>query len=110
MIALELTQQEAGLLGAILTAVVAAVGYLGVARMGGRSTEQAGQITLRAQDLDRMAGMEKRIDALEDDLGEERAYSRSMWTYCRHLIDQYYKYRQPGSPDPDPLPDDPSKR
>lgn len=49
-----------------------------------------------------------RLSTLEDDLASSRSYNREMWMYCRRLLDLYYRHRQPGAPDPDPLPDEPS--
>lgn len=40
----------------------------------------------------------KRLDRLEEG-------NRKLWTYCRKLIDLYYRNRREGAPDPDPLPD-----
>ncbi len=48
-----------------------------------------------------------RIDRLENQLYAERAYSREMWSYTRRLLDLYYRHRQPGAPDPGPLPEEP---
>lgn len=110
MIALELSQPEAYIIGAAITGLVAVVGYLLVQRQSSRSTDQAGQITLRAQDLGRIQSLEDRVGSLEDDLSDERSYSRSMWAYCRKLVDQYYRWRKDGAPDPDPLPPDPAHR
>lgn len=39
-----------------------------------------------------------RVEALD-------AYSRRLWAYTRSLLDLYYRYRSPGSPDPGPLPE-----
>lgn len=49
-----------------------------------------------------------RLNALEDDLRDANAYNREMWAYCRRLLDLYYRYRRPNSPDPPPLPDEPA--
>lgn len=33
------------------------------------------------------------------------SYNRDLWAYTRRVLDLYYRHRQPGAPDPDPLPD-----
>lgn len=45
-----------------------------------------------------VAQLARRLDRLERD-------NRALWAYCRRLLDLYYRHRQPGAPDPDPLPD-----
>lgn len=46
-----------------------------------------------------------RIKHVEDDLEDEQDYNRSLWLYCRSLIDDYYRHRRPDAPDPKPLPE-----
>ena len=46
-----------------------------------------------------------RVRQLEDSLEEERAYTRKLWWYTRGLLDQYYRWRRDGAPDPDQLPE-----
>ncbi len=65
-----------------------------------RSTDQASEVTLRGQDLDRLRKVEDRLAAVETDY-------RDLWYYTRRLLDLYYRHRQPNAPDPEPLPDEP---
>lgn len=51
--------------------------------------------------------LSRRINELQADLGHAHSYNRKMWAYCRYLLDLYYRHREHGAPDPDPLPDDP---
>lgn len=46
-----------------------------------------------------VAQLYKRVADLED-------YNRRLWGHTRYLLDLYYRHRQPGAPDPAPLPDD----
>ena len=46
-----------------------------------------------------------RVRALEEQLADTQAYNRTLWWYCRRLIDLYYRHRRDGSPDPEPLPE-----
>ena len=50
--------------------------------------------------MTRLREIEKRLSEVEND-------NRTLWSYCRRLLDLYYRHRQPGAPDPDPLPDEP---
>lgn len=53
--------------------------------------------------------LSSRIGALEDNLEDERSYNRRLWSYCRYLIDLYYRHRGPGAPELDPMPDEHQK-
>lgn len=46
-----------------------------------------------------VAQLYTRVSNLED-------YQRRLWAYARYLLDLYYRHRQPGAPDPVPLPED----
>ena len=54
-----------------------------------------------------LAQLYSRVQHLEDDVKAARSYNRDLWAYCRRLLDLYYRHRRDGSPDPDPLPDEP---
>lgn len=45
-----------------------------------------------------------RLNNLEDDLKSARAYNLVLWEWARKQVDLYYRYRQEGAPDPDPIP------
>ena len=47
-----------------------------------------------------------RVNGLEDDLRDAQDFNRRLWLYTRRLLDLYYRHRAPGSPDPDPLPEE----
>lgn len=39
-------------------------------------------------------------------VGRLERINRRLWAWARKHLDLYYRHRQPGAPDPDPLPDD----
>ena len=47
-----------------------------------------------------------RVNGLEDDLRDAQDFNRRLWHYTRRLLDLYYRHRAPGSPDPEPLPEE----
>ena len=55
--------------------------------------------TLSTVVLHRLSELEKRVNRAE-------GYNRRLWAYTRRLQDLYYLHRRPGSPDPDPLPEE----
>lgn len=71
-------------LAALVAVVVAALGLLGV--LAGHTLA--------------------RVRALEEQLAATRDYNRSLWAYCRRILDLYYRHRRDGSPDPDPIPEE----
>jgi len=54
-----------------------------------------------------VAQLYSRIGTVEAKLTQAEDYNRSLWAYCRRLIDLYYRNRRDGAPDPGPLPDEP---
>jgi hypothetical protein len=46
-----------------------------------------------------------RIGRLEGRIDREVDYSKRLWSFTRHLLDLYYRWRGPGAPDPGPIPD-----
>lgn len=46
-----------------------------------------------------------RLHKVEEELAKERAYNRLIWLWARRFVDQYYKWRREGAPDPPPLPE-----
>lgn len=53
-----------------------------------------------------VAQLYSRIGTVEAKLTKAEDYNRSLWAYCRRLIDLYYRHRRDGAPDPGPLPDE----
>lgn len=47
-----------------------------------------------------------RLSELEKRVAKAEGYNRRLWAYTRRLVDQYYRWRQDGAPDPDPLPEE----
>ena len=45
-----------------------------------------------------------RLHGLEESLKSARAYNLLLWEWARKQVDLYYRYRQEGAPDPDPIP------
>lgn len=45
-----------------------------------------------------------RLNSLEENLKSARAYNLVLWEWARKQVDLYYRYRQDGAPDPDPIP------
>lgn len=45
-----------------------------------------------------------RLSGLEESLKNARTYNLLLWEWARKHIDLYYRYRQEGAPDPDPIP------
>lgn len=45
-----------------------------------------------------------RLNNLEENLKSARAYNLVLWEWARKQVDLYYRYRQDGAPDPDPIP------
>lgn len=45
-----------------------------------------------------------RLSGLEGELKSARTYNILLWEWARKHIDLYYRYRQEGAPDPDPMP------
>ncbi|MBK7823378.1 MAG: hypothetical protein IPJ61_20545 [Tessaracoccus sp.] len=70
-----------------------------IQRNARRSTNQSTEVTLRGQDLAELKDVRERVAELET--REQR-----LWAWARRHLDLYYRYRQPGAPDPEPLPDD----
>ena len=54
-----------------------------------------------------VAQLYARVQHLEAKVEQGQSYNRDLWAYCRRLLDLYYRHRRDGSPDPDPLPDEP---
>lgn len=80
-------------------ASTAVLGWL-TYRNARHSTDQASEVTLRGQDLDRLRELENRLSAMENNY-------RDLWYYTRGLLDLYYRWRREDAPNPDPLPDEP---
>lgn len=45
-----------------------------------------------------------RLGGLEENLKSARTYNLLLWEWARKHVDLYYRYRQEGAPDPDPIP------
>lgn len=45
-----------------------------------------------------------RLNWLEGELKGARVYNILLWEWARRHIDLYYRYRQEGAPDPEPIP------
>jgi len=52
-----------------------------------------------------IADLRTEMRGLEGKLEKADSNNRSLWAYCRHLLDMYYIHRKEGAPDPPPLPD-----
>ena len=48
----------------------------------------------------------KRLNTLENRVYGSELYIRRLWLWSRRLMDLYYRHREPGAPDPTPLPQD----
>ena len=45
-----------------------------------------------------------RVHKLEEEIESAQDYNRRLWSYCRRLLDLFYRHRRDGAPDPDPVP------
>lgn len=77
---------------AVLEALLAAVGSLGVA-----SIAAVGVI---------LGLLWRRIAHLEEQVRQRDEYNRKLWIWARALLDYYFRYRRENSPDPPDPPRD----
>ncbi len=93
------------LLGVILAALISAGGVIYTARKGKQSTDQASEVSLRGQDLERLEAAEAKAERAEKRATATDDYNRRMWLWARRHVDLYYRWRRDGAPDPEPIPE-----
>lgn len=47
-----------------------------------------------------------RLTTLERRVAQAESYNRRLWAWARRHLDLYYRHRTPGSPDPEPIPEE----
>lgn len=70
-----------------------------------RSTDQASEVQLRGQDLERLESAEAKAERAEKRAAAVDDYNRRMWLWARRHVDLYYRWRRDGAPDPEPIPE-----